>query len=122
MGFTRVQGESAEALSTLYSLERTIRERRAEADVEAADGAVPRGKLSWTRKLMADPALLCSKIRWGAPGDGCKRYATKKNKQKKWGKLGTFFYHHPQSSPLHSPLLNILPPPPPLPLSFRRRV
>lgn len=63
-GLWGVQGQSGEALTTLFSLERTIQERMAEGDAEAANGAAPGGKLSWTQKLLADPTLLCSKIRW----------------------------------------------------------
>eukprot|EP00897_Mesotaenium_endlicherianum_P003151 jgi/Mesen1/2864/ME000174S02116 len=46
-----------EALTSLYVLEATIAQRKAEA-------APPGGaKPSWTRKLLDNPALLCSKIR-----------------------------------------------------------
>ncbi|KAK1306509.1 hypothetical protein QJS10_CPA10g00801 [Acorus calamus] len=49
--------EQQQALTSLYSLESTISERKAE--MEAAQNQKP----SWTKKLLADPVLLCSKIR-----------------------------------------------------------
>lgn len=45
------------ALTTLHSLEATISERKQEIETEK------NGKPSWTRKLMHDNELLCSKIR-----------------------------------------------------------
>lgn len=61
-----------EAHTTFYALEATIAARKREADAAAAasaappppGGAVTAGrKPSWTRRLLDDPALLCSKIR-----------------------------------------------------------
>lgn len=45
------------AKSTLYSLESTISKRRAELDEQKE------GKPSWTKRLLLDDKLLCSKIR-----------------------------------------------------------
>ncbi|PIA46375.1 hypothetical protein AQUCO_01500125v1 [Aquilegia coerulea] len=45
------------ALTTLYELESTISQRKAEI------GAIENGKPSWTKKLLLDQKLLCSKIR-----------------------------------------------------------
>ncbi|KAF5181530.1 Histidine biosynthesis bifunctional protein hisie protein [Thalictrum thalictroides] len=45
------------ALTTLYELESTISQRKAEI------GATENGKPSWTKKLLLDQKLLCSKIR-----------------------------------------------------------
>lgn len=46
------------AMSTLYSLESTICERKAEILGQLE------GKPSWTKKLLLDEKLLCSKIRF----------------------------------------------------------
>jgi hypothetical protein len=43
--------------TTLYSLEDTINRRQEEVVTEGG------GKLSWTKKLLLDTQLLCSKIR-----------------------------------------------------------
>lgn len=68
-GVLRVAGghESREhaPLTTLFALERTIAARRSAAEHGAAPGAKP----SWTARLIADPALCCKKVGWGA-GEG----------------------------------------------------
>ena len=59
-------------LTTLFALERTIRQRRAAA--EAAEGAAAAGgKPSWTARLLADPALCCKKVREEA-GELCQAW------------------------------------------------
>ena len=55
--------------TTLFALERTIAQRRAEAAAGAATGAKP----SWTARLLADPALLCKKVREEA-GELCETW------------------------------------------------
>uniref|UniRef100_A0A2P2K4X7 phosphoribosyl-AMP cyclohydrolase n=1 Tax=Rhizophora mucronata TaxID=61149 RepID=A0A2P2K4X7_RHIMU len=50
--------ENKLAMTTLYSLESTISQRKAEAMVPET------GKPSWTRRLLLDKNLLCSKIRY----------------------------------------------------------
>lgn len=50
------EGVSKQLVSTLYALESTIAQRKAEE-------AVPGGKPSWTKRLLESPELLCSKIR-----------------------------------------------------------
>lgn len=48
-------------LTTLYLLESTITHRQAEAEV--TENGKP--KPSWTKRLLLDLKLLCSKIRYG---------------------------------------------------------
>lgn len=55
--FTWQVEENRQALTTLYSLESTISQRKAE--LASADG-----KPSWTKRLLLDDKLLCSKIRY----------------------------------------------------------
>jgi hypothetical protein len=47
------------ALTSLYALESTISQRKAELVDEE------NGKPSWTKRLLLNDKLLCSKIRWG---------------------------------------------------------
>ncbi|MCL7023917.1 hypothetical protein MKW94_020965 [Papaver nudicaule] len=55
--FLKEAEDSSLALTTLYSLESTIFQRKAE--IEANNS----GKPSWTKRLLLDKMLLCSKIR-----------------------------------------------------------
>lgn len=50
-------GENRLALTSLYSLESRVFQRKAEL------AAVQNGKPSWTNRLLLDDKLLCSKIR-----------------------------------------------------------
>ena len=64
----RSGGRESAPLPTLLALERTIAQRAAEAAAAAAAAAAavaasPSSKPSWTAKLLADPKLLCSKVR-----------------------------------------------------------
>jgi len=58
----RAGDRSAAPLPTLLSLERTIAQRAAEA-ASANSNSEPAKPPSWTAKLLADPKLLCSKVR-----------------------------------------------------------
>lgn len=53
-------------MTTLFALERTVQQRRESA-------AVPGTKPSWTAKLIADPELLCKKVREEA-GELCQTW------------------------------------------------
>ena len=59
--------ESKMALTTLYSLESTISQRKAELS------GPQNGKPSWTKRLLIDNKLLCSKIRLQPPLTGRKQ-------------------------------------------------
>ena len=65
--------KAEEALTTLYELEATIAERKREVIKEGA-------KPSWTRRLLEDPELLCSKIREEA-GELCETYEKDEGKR-----------------------------------------
>ena len=67
--------KAEEALTTLYELEATIAERKREVIKEGA-------KPSWTRRLLEDPELLCSKIREEA-GELCETYEKDEGKERR---------------------------------------
>lgn len=92
--YTRVEsligGSSSEseahqnsALSTLYSLEATIAERNSES---------LEGKPSWTKKLLQNPELLCSKIREEA-GELCQTLELKEGKERAASEMADVLYH-----------------------------
>jgi phosphoribosyl-ATP pyrophosphohydrolase/phosphoribosyl-AMP cyclohydrolase len=55
--FVLQENASKQLATTLYGLENTIAQRKSE---EAILGSKP----SWTKRLIENPALLCSKIRY----------------------------------------------------------
>ncbi|XP_022141529.1 histidine biosynthesis bifunctional protein hisIE, chloroplastic isoform X2 [Momordica charantia] len=74
------------ALSTLYSLESTISERKVEI-------AVPQnGKPSWTRRLLLDNNLLCSKIREEAD-ELCRTLEENEDKSRTASEMADVLYH-----------------------------
>jgi hypothetical protein len=56
--FPSQPNEGRQVMTTLYSLEDTISRRQEEIVTEGG------GKPSWTKKLLLDNQLLCSKIRY----------------------------------------------------------
>eukprot|EP00271_Cylindrocystis_brebissonii_P017100 TRINITY_DN4304_c0_g1_i1.p1 TRINITY_DN4304_c0_g1~~TRINITY_DN4304_c0_g1_i1.p1 ORF type:complete len:361 (-),score=63.75 TRINITY_DN4304_c0_g1_i1:415-1497(-) len=104
-----------EALTTFYALEATVRKRQAEALAEAAASAAadaapegkdplhmasgssngtpaPKKKPSWTRRLLADPTLLCSKIREEA-GELCQTLEASEGKERAASEMADVLYH-----------------------------
>ncbi len=75
-------------LPTLRALERTIAARRAEAAAGAATAAKP----SWTARLLADEALLCSKVREEA-GELCETLEKAEGAARAASEAADLFYH-----------------------------
>ncbi|KAK9154394.1 hypothetical protein Sjap_001874 [Stephania japonica] len=74
------------AMTTLYSLESTITQRKAElAETE-------NGKLSWTKKLLLDNKLLCSKIREEAD-ELCRTLEENEDKSRAASEMADVLYH-----------------------------
>ncbi|PON96444.1 Phosphoribosyl-ATP pyrophosphohydrolase [Trema orientale] len=72
--------------TTLYSLESTISLRKAELDVPQS------GKLSWTRRLLLDSNLLCSKIREEAD-ELCRTLEENEEKSRTASEMADVLYH-----------------------------
>ena len=77
--------KAEEALTTLYELEATIAERKREVIKEGT-------KPSWTRRLLEDPELLCSKIREEA-GELCETYEKDEGKERAASECADVLYH-----------------------------
>ncbi|KAJ0053365.1 hypothetical protein Pint_02499 [Pistacia integerrima] len=78
--------ENKLALTTLYSLESTISQRKAEL------AAPQNGKPSWTKRLLLDKNLLCSKIREEAD-ELCRTLEANENKSRTASEMGDVLYH-----------------------------
>ncbi|XP_031478443.1 histidine biosynthesis bifunctional protein hisIE, chloroplastic [Nymphaea colorata] len=78
--------ENRLALTTLYSLESTIAQRKAEI-VEAQNA-----KPSWTKKLLLDEKLLCSKIREEA-GELCQTLENAEESKRTASEMADVLYH-----------------------------
>ncbi|KAK4746653.1 hypothetical protein SAY87_025690 [Trapa incisa] len=74
------------AMSTLYSLESTISKRRAEL------GELVEGKPSWTKRLLLDDKLLCSKIREEAD-ELCRTLEDDEDKSRTASEMADVLYH-----------------------------
>jgi phosphoribosyl-AMP cyclohydrolase / phosphoribosyl-ATP pyrophosphohydrolase len=75
-------------MTTLYSLERTIRQRK-----EAAAAPLPPGaKPSWTARLAADPVLLCKKVREEA-GELCETLENEEGRERTASEAADLIYH-----------------------------
>ncbi|KAI8541228.1 hypothetical protein RHMOL_Rhmol08G0046100 [Rhododendron molle] len=79
-------GESKMALTTLYTLESTISQRKA----ELAEPQI--GKPSWTKRLLTDDKLLCSKIREEAD-ELCRTLEEKEDKSRTASEMADVLYH-----------------------------
>ncbi|KAF9666713.1 hypothetical protein SADUNF_Sadunf16G0257400 [Salix dunnii] len=78
--------ENKVALTTLYSLETTISQRKDEL-------ALPQtGKPSWTKRLLLDHDLLCSKIREEAD-ELCRTLEENEDKARTASEMGDVLYH-----------------------------
>lgn len=77
--------ENKLALTTLYSLESTISHRKAEVDSSGK-------KKSWTKKLLLDERLLCSKIREEAD-ELCRTLEENEDKSRTASEMGDVLYH-----------------------------
>ncbi|CAG9460077.1 unnamed protein product [Pedinophyceae sp. YPF-701] len=73
--------------STLYALEHTIKQRRA-AMAHAAPGEKP----SWTARLLADPELLCKKVREEA-GELCETLEKDEGRERAASEAADLLYH-----------------------------
>ncbi|KAK8686715.1 hypothetical protein V6N13_125735 [Hibiscus sabdariffa] len=73
------------ALTTLYSLESTISKRELELAGE-------HGKLSWTKRLLSDEKLLCSKIREEAD-ELCRTLEEKEDSSRTASEMADVIYH-----------------------------
>ncbi|KAI3965955.1 hypothetical protein MKX01_010912 [Papaver californicum] len=78
--------DSSLALTTLYSLESTISQRKAE--IEANDS----GKPSWTKRLLLDKKLLCSKIREEAD-ELCRTLEENEDQSRAASEMADVLYH-----------------------------
>ena len=74
-----------EALSTLYELEATIARRRAEVTKEG-------DKPSWTKRLLENPELLCSKVREEA-GELCESWEKEEGAERAASEMADVLYH-----------------------------
>ncbi|KAM7259938.1 hypothetical protein ACFE04_015679 [Oxalis oulophora] len=74
------------ALTTLYSLESTIAQRKAES------AAPLNGKPSWTKRLLLDDKLLCSKIREEAD-ELCRTLEESEEKSRTASEMADVLYH-----------------------------
>ncbi|PQM33254.1 histidine biosynthesis bifunctional protein hisIE chloroplastic [Prunus yedoensis var. nudiflora] len=74
------------ALTTLYSLESTIAQRKGELEVPQS------GKPSWTRRLLLDEKLLCSKIREEAD-ELCQTLEDNEDKPRAASEMADVLYH-----------------------------
>ncbi|KAB1201646.1 Histidine biosynthesis bifunctional protein hisIE, chloroplastic [Morella rubra] len=74
------------ALTTLYSLESTISQRKAETLAEQT------GKPSWTKRLLLDNHLLCSKIREEA-NELCQTLEENEDKSRAASEMADVLYH-----------------------------
>lgn len=74
------------AMTTLYSLESTICERKAEISGQLE------GKPSWTKKLLLDEKLLCSKIREEAD-ELCRTLEDNEDKSRAASEMADVLYH-----------------------------
>ncbi|KAL6003506.1 Histidine biosynthesis bifunctional protein hisIE, chloroplastic [Asimina triloba] len=74
------------ALTSLYSLESTIEQRKAEL------AAVQNGKPSWTKRLLLDEKLLCSKIREEA-NELCQTLEDNEDKSRTASEMADLVYH-----------------------------
>ncbi|XP_051142849.1 histidine biosynthesis bifunctional protein hisIE, chloroplastic-like isoform X1 [Andrographis paniculata] len=79
-------GESKLALTTLYSLERTISKRKEEL-TESTDA-----KPSWTKRLLLDDKLLCSKIREEAD-ELCRTLEENEDQSRTASEMADVLYH-----------------------------
>ncbi|CAN6439502.1 unnamed protein product [Victoria cruziana] len=78
--------ENKLALTTLYSLESTITQRKAEI------GEAQNSKPSWTKKLLLDEKLLCSKIREEA-GELCQTLENAEESKRAASEMADVLYH-----------------------------
>ncbi|XP_077212739.1 histidine biosynthesis bifunctional protein (HISIE) [Tasmannia lanceolata] len=78
--------ENQLALTTLYSLESTISQRKDEI------GEIQNGKPSWTKRLLLDEKLLCSKIREEA-NELCRTLEDNEDKSRTASEMGDVIYH-----------------------------
>ncbi|XAR58332.1 Phosphoribosyl-ATP diphosphatase [Bertholletia excelsa] len=78
--------EKRMALTTLYSLESTISQRKAEL-VEPQ-----KGKPSWTKRLLSDEKLLCSKIREEA-NELCRTVEENEDRSRTASEMADVLYH-----------------------------
>ncbi|MEW5300782.1 MAG: hypothetical protein WDW38_005295 [Sanguina aurantia] len=76
------------ALTTLYALEATIAARHAEAGHVLPAGTKP----SWTARLLADPVLLCKKVREEA-GELCETLEKDEGKERAASEAADMLYH-----------------------------
>ena len=74
-------------MTTLYSLERIIQQRR-----EAAETAQPGEKPSWTAKLLATPELCCKKVVEEA-GELCETWEKQEGKERTASEAADLLYH-----------------------------
>ncbi|CAM6081993.1 unnamed protein product [Calypogeia fissa] len=76
------ESSSSQALTTLYSLEATIAQRKAEVSA----------KPSWTKKLVGNPELLCSKIREEAD-ELCRTVEESEGRERTISEMADLLYH-----------------------------
>ena len=82
---------SSAPLPTLLALERTIAQRAKEAS-EASSSTSSAKKPSWTAKLLADPELLCSKVREEAD-ELCRALEDGEGKERVASEAADLLYH-----------------------------
>lgn len=90
-GLSQMGGYASRAsspMNTLFALERTIAQRRAEAGVETEPGKKP----SWTAKLLSNPELLCRKVREEA-GELCETLENSEGKERCASEAADLIYH-----------------------------
>jgi len=90
----RVAGEHTSTanapMTTLYGLQRTIAQRKAEMGMAEGEGGP--AKPSWTAKLLGNPALCCKKVREEA-GELCQAHEEKEGKERAASEAADLLYH-----------------------------
>ncbi|GBF97761.1 hypothetical protein Rsub_10186 [Raphidocelis subcapitata] len=74
--------------TTLYALERTIAQRRAEMGQQQPEGTKP----SWTARLLSNPELLCKKVREEA-GELCQTLEAGEGAERAASEMADLLYH-----------------------------
>lgn len=88
----RSDDRSSAPLPTLLALERTIAQRAKEASEASSSSTSSSSKPSWTAKLLADPKLLCSKVREEAD-ELCRALEDDEGKERVASEAADLLYH-----------------------------
>ncbi|GBG64227.1 hypothetical protein CBR_g41148 [Chara braunii] len=92
-GLQYAKENKLQVLTSLYSLEKVIRNRAEEGETAVvAAGKTPPAKPSWTRKLLSNPELLCAKVREEAD-ELCRTLEESEGKDRVASEMADLLYH-----------------------------